>query len=87
MRWTNDRWLSNMHRVVNPSAADAPHLPRLSVAFFNHPNYETLIEGLASQGLAQHPPVRSGEYRDVKYAKTGLTGAIAADHRRDRSTV
>ena len=66
MLWTNDRWLSNMHRVVNPSAADAPHLPRLSVAFFNHPNYDTLIECLASQGL---------------------TGAIAADPRRDRSTV
>ena len=87
MRWTNDRWLSNMHRVVNPSAADAPHVPRISIAFFNHPNYDTLIECLPSQGLAKHPPVRSGEYRDVKYAKTGLTGAIATDPRRDRSTV
>src|SRR5437879_280312 len=77
MRWTNSRWLSNMHRVVNPSAADAPPVPRLSIAFFNHPNYDTLIECLPSQGLAKHPPVLSGEYRDAKYAKTGLTGAIA----------
>jgi isopenicillin N synthase-like dioxygenase len=72
MRWTNDRWLSNMHRVVNPSPA-ASQGPRLSIAFFNHPNYDALIESLPSQGPARHPPVRSGDYRDEKYAKTGLT--------------
>lgn len=75
MRWTNDRWLSNLHRVVNPPAGDTR--PRLSIAFFNHPNYDVLIECLPSQGPAKYPPVRSGEYRDLKYAKTGLTGAIA----------
>jgi isopenicillin N synthase-like dioxygenase len=75
MRWTNDRWLSNLHRVANPPAGGGR--PRLSIAFFNHPNYDTLIECLPSQGPAKHPPVLSGEYRDLKYAKTGLTGAIA----------
>jgi isopenicillin N synthase-like dioxygenase len=75
MRWTNDRWLSNLHRVVNPPAGDGR--ARLSIAFFNHPNYDTLIECLPSQGEAKHPPVLAGEYRDLKYAKTGLTGAIA----------
>ena len=77
MRWTNDRWLSNMHRVVNPPGDDASRA-RLSIAFFNHPNYDVLIECLPSQGPPKHPPVLSGEYRDLKYAKTGLTGAIAA---------
>jgi isopenicillin N synthase-like dioxygenase len=71
MRWTNDRWLSNMHRVVNPPAGAAPG-PRLSIAFFGHPNYDALIECLPTQGPARHAPVRSGEYRDGKYAKTGL---------------
>jgi isopenicillin N synthase-like dioxygenase len=71
MRWTNDRWLSNMHRVVNPSPGDGPSRARLSIAFFNHPNYDALIECLPSQGPAKHPPVLSGEYRDTKYAKTG----------------
>jgi isopenicillin N synthase-like dioxygenase len=61
--------------VVNPAAGDAR--PRLSIAFFNHPNYDTLIECLPSQGPARHSPVLCGEYRDLKYAKTGLTGAIA----------
>lgn len=78
MRWTNDRWLSNLHRVVNPSADAGPSRPRLSIAFFNHPNYDALIECLPTQGPARHAPVRSGEYRDLKYAKTGLAGARPA---------
>jgi isopenicillin N synthase-like dioxygenase len=75
MRWTNDRWLSNLHRVVNPPATGAAGAARLSIAFFNHPNYDTLIECLPSQGAPRHAPVLSGEYRDGKYAKTGFTAA------------
>ena len=75
MRWTNDRWLSTMHRVVNPSAGEGPKPARLSIAFFNQPNYDVTIECLASQSAAKYPPVLSGDYRDLKYAKTGLTPA------------
>ena len=77
MRWTNDRWLSTMHRVVNPPRDAGPARARLSIAFFNHPNYDARIECLASQGPARHPPVLSGDYRDEKYAKTGLASAAA----------
>jgi isopenicillin N synthase-like dioxygenase len=70
MRWTNDRWLSNVHRVVNPPATD--NRPRLSIAFFNHPNWDVMIECLAADGQAKYAPVMSGDYRDLKYAKTGL---------------
>ena len=77
MRWTNDRWLSNLHRVVNPPLGGGPVSPRLSIAFFNHPNYDVVVECLASQGAARHVPVRSGAYRDLKYAKTGLGAAGA----------
>jgi isopenicillin N synthase-like dioxygenase len=79
MRWTNDRWLSNMHRVVNPP--DGVGRPRLSIAFFSHPNYDVTIECLASQGPPRHPPVRSGDYRDLKYAKTGFAAARARESR------
>jgi len=75
MRWTNDRWLSNLHRVVNPPPGEGA---RLSIAFFNHPNYDVLIECLPSQGPARHPPVRSGDYRDIKYAKTGLAPPVVS---------
>ena len=84
MRWTNDRWLSNMHRVVNPPLGGGPSRPRLSIAFFNHPNYDALIECLPSQGAAKHPPVLSGEYRDLKYSKTGLAAAGASAPHRPR---
>jgi isopenicillin N synthase-like dioxygenase len=80
MRWTNDRWLSNMHRVVNPPHGAAGGA-RLSIAFFNHPNYDVLIECLPSQGPAKHPPVRSGEYRDAKYVKTALIPAVRGSSR------
>jgi isopenicillin N synthase-like dioxygenase len=73
MRWTNDRWLSNLHRVVNPPLDDGRNAPRLSIAFFNHPNWDVLVECVAPAGLAKYPPVLSGYYRDLKYAKTGLT--------------
>jgi isopenicillin N synthase-like dioxygenase len=75
MRWTNDRWLSNLHRVVNPPVTSAGSRARLSIAFFNHPNYDVLIDCIAAPGQAKHPPVMSGEYRDLKYAKTGLAPA------------
>jgi isopenicillin N synthase-like dioxygenase len=65
-----------MHRVVNPPLGAQPSRARLSIAFFNHPNYDALIECLPSQGPAKHAPVLSGEYRDVKYAKTGFKGAL-----------
>ena len=77
MRWTNDRWLSNLHRVVNPPPHAGGSAARLSIAFFNHPNYDALIECLPSQGAPRHAPVLSGEYRDVKYAKTGFTASRA----------
>jgi len=76
MRWTNDRWLSNLHRVVNPPWADGLNAPRLSIAFFNHPNYDVLIECLAPAGQAKYSPVLSGDYRDMQYRKTGLRTTV-----------
>ena len=43
-RWTNDHWLSNMHRVANPPQAVAAMSPRQSIAFFLHPNHDSVIE-------------------------------------------
>jgi isopenicillin N synthase-like dioxygenase len=70
MRWTNDRWVSNTHRVVNPPASLASRAKRLSIAFFQQPNYDALIKCIAPPGQAKYPPVRSGEYRDSKYRQT-----------------
>jgi isopenicillin N synthase-like dioxygenase len=76
MRWTNDRWVSNIHRVATPPGnAEAT---RLSMAFFHHPNYDVLIECLAPSGQAKYSPVLSGEYRDRKYRQTRLMETATA---------
>jgi isopenicillin N synthase-like dioxygenase len=72
MRWSNDRWVSNTHRVVNPPEELASRAKRLSIAFFHHPNYDARIECIAPPGQAKYPPVLSGEYRDLKYRQTRL---------------
>jgi len=74
MHWTNDRWISTLHRVVNPPRDATLGTGRLSLAFFHQPNYDALIECLPScQGPgnpAKHPPVTSGEHRNRKFAAT-----------------
>jgi isopenicillin N synthase-like dioxygenase len=74
MHWTNDRWISTLHRVVNPPRDAALGTGRLSLAFFHQPNYDALIECLPScQGPgnpAKYPPVTSGEHRNRKFAAT-----------------
>ena len=65
MTWTNDRWLSNLHRVANPPAG--ARTGRLSIAFFAHPNHDALIECIETcrrPGEApRHEAVMAGDYR------------------------
>jgi isopenicillin N synthase-like dioxygenase len=65
MRWTNDRFLSTMHRVVNPPPSVAATAQRISVPYFLMPNYDAVIECipscLAPGKSAKYPPVTSGQ--------------------------
>ena len=57
-RWSNDRFKSNPHRVVNSSGRE-----RLSVAVFADPDYDTPIVPVSQPGEeAKYPEVRCGEY-------------------------
>jgi len=73
MVWTNDRWVSNRHRVVNPPVSAAERSSRLSIAFFVHPNRDAPIECIPtciSNGEpARHSPVLAGDYRKMKVTK------------------
>jgi isopenicillin N synthase-like dioxygenase len=70
-QWTNDRWVSTLHRVVNPPPQRA-HLPRQSITFFHQPNWHTLVECLPGCADADNPPrhapVTSGEHFERKLA-------------------
>jgi isopenicillin N synthase-like dioxygenase len=68
-RWTNDHWLSTLHRVVNPPEDAQGGSRRLSIVFY-HPNYDAAIECLptckAPDEAAKYPSVRVAEYYALK---------------------
>ncbi len=73
MSWSNDTWLSNVHRVVNPPLEAGPVSRRLSIAYFCNPNDDLLIECLPTCCIdrpAKHPPFRAGEHRYRKIEAT-----------------
>ena len=55
-RWTNDRWRSTLHRVVNPPAAANSGNSRQSIAYFGNPNYDTEIRCLDACTGPGNPP-------------------------------
>jgi isopenicillin N synthase-like dioxygenase len=63
-RWTNDRWISTLHRVQNPTAT-GPASRRLSLPFFCQPNYDTVIETVptcvSAETPARYAAITSGE--------------------------
>ncbi len=71
-RWTNDRWRSTLHRVVNPPPEFVGER-RQSLAFFQHPNYDAEIACLETcQGPDNPPkysPVLAGEHIYGKMVK------------------
>jgi isopenicillin N synthase-like dioxygenase len=74
MHWTNDRWISTLHRVANPPRDAALGSRRQSIVFFYQPNYDAVIECLpgcsSPENPAKHPPVTSGDHRLEKFLKT-----------------
>ena len=68
--WTNDRWVSTLHRVGNPPRTDAAVSRRISLVFFHQPNYDAVIECLPSclapGATPRHPPITSGAHRLLK---------------------
>lgn len=65
-RWTADRWVSTLHRVVAKSDQPA----RQSLAFFHQPNWDAEITPL--DGSDAYTPVRSGPYLMEKFRATGV---------------
>jgi isopenicillin N synthase-like dioxygenase len=74
MTWTNDRWLSNMHRVVNPPCDTHHSTRRQSMVYFVNCNPDARIECLPScqsrDNPPRHSPVGAGEHRRMKLAKS-----------------
>lgn len=56
-RWTNDRWLSTMHRVLPPVDAAGRVVRRRSAAYFHDGNADAVVACLPSCTDAAHPPL------------------------------
>lgn len=78
--WTNDRWVSTLHRVVNPPADKAADSQRISLVFFHQPNYDAIIECLPTVlepgEEATYEPISSGDHLYNKFTKQ-TSGASA----------
>ncbi|MFF0386227.1 isopenicillin N synthase family dioxygenase [Streptomyces sp. NPDC004286] len=70
--WTNNRWVSTVHRVVNPPRELAAQ-ERYSVPFFHQPAYDAVIECIPTcadlDNPARHASVRSGDYIVGKFSR------------------
>jgi isopenicillin N synthase-like dioxygenase len=73
-RWTNDRWVSTLHRVVNVAPEHGGLERRQSLAFFHQPDWfaeiATLPSCLAPGETPTYDPVLSGPYLMGKFKKT-----------------
>ena len=79
-QWTNDRFVSTLHRVCNPDTGDRSD--RLSIAFFQQPNYDAVIECIPTcrrpGEQPRYQPTTSGAHRrrKLEFAKTGTAANV-----------
>lgn len=72
-RWTNDRWLSTPHRVVNPADGEAARARRQSLAYFVNVNMDADIECIPTchgEDGSKYPTIKAGEHLLTKHQQT-----------------
>jgi len=72
-RWTNDRWLSTPHQVINPMDETAACARRLSIAYFCNINMDASVECVptcAIQTPAKYEPIKAGDWLMRKHMQT-----------------
>ncbi|MFT4192545.1 MAG: 2-oxoglutarate and iron-dependent oxygenase domain-containing protein [Comamonas sp.] len=84
MQWTNDAWVSTLHRVINPPLDDTlRNTRRQSLVFFHQPDYDTVIECLPSCLADGEPPkyapVTSGDHLQSKFLKQTTFGGTKTE--------
>jgi isopenicillin N synthase-like dioxygenase len=61
-QWTNDRWVSTVHRVLAPPPEHLHDSRRISIPFFQQPNYDALITPLDDAKASKYRPETVGDY-------------------------
>jgi isopenicillin N synthase-like dioxygenase len=69
-KWTNDRWVATRHRVVQP-VNDGAAQPAYSIPYFQHPNFDALIECIETcvgeDNPAKYPAILGGEWANHRF--------------------
>ena len=77
-RWTNGRWRSNVHRVVNPPRDATGSARRISIVFFTGPNHDAMVSCLPTCASpsrpARYPPIRAWDHYMAKVRASMETG-------------
>ena len=87
-RWSNDRWKSTLHRVVNPPRQLAQNSRRLTIGYFQQVNPHTVIEALpgtvSDDSPAKYPPITAGEHHNEKFLRQAKAASrLASDQEFD----
>ena len=79
-RWTNDRWRSTLHRVVNPPVPAAAAARRQSMPYFHNANWSAEISCLPTcLGPGEKPryePVLAGPHLMAKFRRSVTLPAV-----------
>ena len=70
-RWTNDRWVSTLHRVSSPDQAGGGQSRRQSMAFFYNTSFDAEISCIPTckdaDAKAKYEPVMGGDYLHQRF--------------------
>jgi isopenicillin N synthase-like dioxygenase len=80
--WTNDRWVSTMHRVAVPPDSRWEESERLSLVYFHEPNWDAVASALptcvSDDNPPRYAPITAGEHNRRKVMKQQTLDADAA---------
>ena len=84
-RWTNDRWLSTPHQVINPRDEQGAVARRLSIAYFCNINMDASVQCIPTcegdEG-AKYEPIAAGEWLMRKHMQT-VAGQLCYEKGKD----
>lgn len=80
-RWSNDRWISTLHRVGNPPSFENS-ADRISMVYFHSPNHDAVIECLPGCEGDIGP-----KYKPITFADHYLGKVMKAAHLRNNATI
>lgn len=71
--WTGGKWVSNIHRVINPKTKDS-NSDRQSIVFFHQPNFDAVIETIPGlEKSSKYPTTTAYEHLMSKINKMNKT--------------